>query len=303
MNTSNDSTTVTMPVCATPNTTKMPSMLEADHGSIPNSQSAMCNGQDDSQPSTPNCANSDPAQNSELRTEQNDSQPSTPCPATAPINCPSALSSSPSPFQHPQLSTLNSQSVFPRSPGETPRAFGAFTAYFQLGQNRSLQAVADKLGEQLPTVKNWSSKYDWSERINHFNSGLLEQQAHAEAETARKAAADWAKRNAEYREQEWVAAQKLLGVVQCCLENFGERDLEKMRLSELSRALNVASKMSRSALQNPTAQDDKPAVAPIQVEMLAALKRIYGEPSAPSPSENNSNLSRSPNPTRAHTLN
>jgi hypothetical protein len=49
-----------------------------------------------------------------------------------------------------------------------------------------------------------------------------------------------AKRNAEYREQEYDASQTLLNVVRCCLANFGERDLEKMRLSELSRALQIA---------------------------------------------------------------
>lgn len=235
MNTSNDSNAVTTTVCATPDTTKTSSMLEAGPDSIRNPQSALGN-------------------------EQNDSQPSTPSEASPDMR-------------------VGRQPSFPRFPGETPRAFSAFITYFQLGQNRSLQAVADKLGEQLPTVKNWSSKYDWSERINHFNSGLLEQQAHAEAETARKAAADWAKRNAEYREQEWVAAQKLLAVVQCCLENFGERDLEKMRLSELSRALNVASKMSRSALQSPTTDDDRPTLSPIQNDLIAALNKICPPPS------------------------
>src|SRR3954471_7864625 len=62
------------------------------------------------------------------------------------------------------------QPSFSRSPGETPRAFSAFITWFQLGHARSHQAVADKLGEGLPTVKNWASKYDWSERLLAFAS-------------------------------------------------------------------------------------------------------------------------------------
>ena len=54
-------------------------------------------------------------------------------------------------------STPDAQPFFPRAPGETPRAFGAFMTFFQLGHARSCQAVADKLGEGLPTVKNWAS--------------------------------------------------------------------------------------------------------------------------------------------------
>jgi hypothetical protein len=241
MNTSNDSNTVSTPVCAT-DTTK---------------NSELCNEPGDPRQSTVGGqpAVSDTSKNSEL------------CILNSDLKTPS---------------TLNPQPAFNRDPNETPRAFNAFTTYFRLGHSRTLQVVADKLGEQLPTVKNWSSKYDWSERINHFNSGLLEQQAQAEAETARKAAADWARRTQLFREQEWESGQRLLAVVRCCLENFGDRELEKIRLSELSRALNVVSKMSHSALQNPAAADDRPALAPIQNELLAALRRMP-DPAAPPP--------------------
>jgi hypothetical protein len=66
---------------------------------------------------------------------------------------------------------------FPRFPGETPRAYGAFITFFDLCHGRSLTAVAEKSGEGLATVKNWSSKYSWSKRIQDFNSGVLQHQA------------------------------------------------------------------------------------------------------------------------------
>jgi hypothetical protein len=77
------------------------------------------------------------------------------------------LSNSPT----PKLLNSLSSKTFPRFPGETPRAFSAFVAFLQFGHNRSLPAVAKYLGEKHPTIKYWSAKYHWSERINAFNSG------------------------------------------------------------------------------------------------------------------------------------
>lgn len=53
---------------------------------------------------------------------------------------------------------------------------------------------------------------------------------------------------AALREQQWIAAQKLLAVVQCFLENFGDEQLEKMTLSQATSALVVALKISRMAI-------------------------------------------------------
>lgn len=62
---------------------------------------------------------------------------------------------------------------FKCDPGETPRAFGAFKVFFELGHDRSLSAVADQLGEHLSTVKKWSGRHRWFQRIADFEAGLL----------------------------------------------------------------------------------------------------------------------------------
>jgi hypothetical protein len=165
--------------------------------------------------------------------------------------------------------------VFQRLPGETPRAFGAFMTWFQLGHARSHQAVADKLAEGLPTVKNWASKYDWSERLIAFNAGLFHQQAADLAEQHRKQAADWAARLSRFREQEWDAAQKLLSAAQCFLETFGDDALQKMTLSQVSRALRISSDIGRLALAGAELpQSSDPVMSPIQQQMLDALRRL-----------------------------
>lgn len=168
---------------------------------------------------------------------------------------------------------------FPRRPAETPRAYGAFMAYFQLGQTRSLQSVADKLGENPGTVKNWSSKFDWAERLQNYHAGLLQAQAANQAALQLKQSADWNRRLEQFRESEWEVAQQLLSAARCFLENFGEDDLRRMSLSQVSRAMKIASGIARAALAGadlpPTAGSE---LSPLQQQLLAGVARVFGPP-------------------------
>ncbi len=170
--------------------------------------------------------------------------------------------------------------AFPRLPGETPRAFGAFLAFFQLGPARSLPAVAEALGENPATVKNWSSKYHWSDRLLAYQSGLLQTQVAAAAALAQSSAADWARRGREFREHEWAAGQKLLGAALCFLESFGDREVEKMSLAQVSRALQISARISRSALSGELLPDES-APSALESALAAALHKAYGQPAAP----------------------
>jgi hypothetical protein len=150
-------------------------------------------------------------------------------------------------------------------------------AFFQLGHGRSLETVAGQLDERYSTVKNWSCKYHWKDRIQDFNSGLLARQIQAEAAARQQQTADWLRRSAEYREQQWALAQKLRSAAQCFLDAFGDREVEKMSLGQVSRALQISSRIAEQALKNFGAPE-KPGLAPIQLEMMAALERAYAKP-------------------------
>lgn len=167
---------------------------------------------------------------------------------------------------------------FPRCPGETPRAFSAFTTYFQLGRDRSLQGVADRLGEKIDTVKSWSSKYGWRDRIQSFHSGLLEQQAQAQAAACREQAAEWGRRAAECRELQFAAAHKLFTGALCYLENLGETEVGRMSLSQASHAVQVASRISSQAVAGGMAPET-PARLTLPAELMVALQKAYGQPS------------------------
>lgn len=172
---------------------------------------------------------------------------------------------------------------FPRRPAETPRAFAAFLAYFQLGPARSLPAVADKLGENPGTVKNWSSKFDWADRLQDYHSGILQAQARDQAALQLQQAADWNRRLEQFREQEWEVAQQLLAAARCFLETFGDDDLRRMSLSQVSRAMKIASGIARSAMAGadlPVAAGSE--LSPLQQQLLAGVARVFGPPPAPS---------------------
>jgi hypothetical protein len=169
--------------------------------------------------------------------------------------------------------------AFPRLPAETPRAFSAFRAFFDLGHSRSLQSVADHLGEKLDTIKKWSSRFRWSDRIHSFNAGCLQHAAATEAARRSEESADWARRTARHREHEWETAQKLLAAIECFLDDFSDRDVERMTLAQVSRAFQVASSIARSTLSGSLAPE-QPTMAPIQIELTAALKKAYGQPPA-----------------------
>ena len=177
----------------------------------------------------------------------------------------------------PSALSLPSSESFPLRPGETPRAFSAFMAFFALGQGRSLQGVADQLEEKPDTLKSWSSRYGWSDRLQAFHSGLLQQQAEAQAAAQRQHAADWARRQCEHREQEWVVANKLLAAARCYLESFGDREVEKMTLGQVSRAFQISSRMARLALSGAELPE-KPTLTPLQQELTAALLKAYSQP-------------------------
>jgi hypothetical protein len=174
---------------------------------------------------------------------------------------------------------ISAPDLFPRLPGETPRAFGAFLAYFDLGQHRSHAAVADRLGEKLDSVKSWSSRYRWSHRLAAFQSSLLRQQVAARLAIHQDHAADWARRTRECREQEWESARQLRAAAQCFLESFGDQQVEKMTLAQASHAVQVAARLARQALSaDPLPETANPA--PIQLEIEVALQKAYGSAAA-----------------------
>jgi uncharacterized protein (DUF2461 family) len=55
--------------------------------------------------------------------------------------------------------------AFEQHPKESAKAFAAFSLYLNLGAERSLAAVAQKLSKSEQLLKRWSAKFDWPARV------------------------------------------------------------------------------------------------------------------------------------------
>jgi hypothetical protein len=78
---------------------------------------------------------------------------------------------------------------------ESPQARQAFEAYCHQ-ERRSLRKLADEIGVPFSTLRRWSEKYDWQERVRQYDIEV----AAAAREAARKEAARLAERRMKHAE-------------------------------------------------------------------------------------------------------
>lgn len=58
---------------------------------------------------------------------------------------------------------------------ETPTQRKAFEYYYSLGDKRNLKKVADKFGYSYNTIRQWSSKLNWKERVYQYEKKQLQE--------------------------------------------------------------------------------------------------------------------------------
>lgn len=70
--------------------------------------------------------------------------------------------------------------------GESAKAFEAFKVYLDMGSDRSIRAVGEKLSKSSTLMARWSSTHGWVERVAAYDADLR-RQAHDQAvKSARK---------------------------------------------------------------------------------------------------------------------
>jgi hypothetical protein len=172
-----------------------------------------------------------------------------------------------------------SKRAFEQLPKESEKAYGAFSLYLSMGPERSLAAVGQKLGKSVGLLERWSRKYDWAARVQAYAAHMAVVEREATEALARSKAAEWLKRTEEVREREWEMHEKCIEAARRGLKAFMEREKVYANLSDISRILEVASKLGRLASGMAT---DKTEVTgedggPLRVELSAALERVYGQ--------------------------
>lgn len=75
-----------------------------------------------------------------------------------------------------------------RQKGESTQAFEAFSIYLEMGAERSLRAVTQKLLKSYTLIGRWSRTHNWVERAAAYDAELNRQAYAAAAKRARKMA-------------------------------------------------------------------------------------------------------------------
>lgn len=62
--------------------------------------------------------------------------------------------------------------LWERQEGESAQAFQAFAEYRNMGAERSLAKVAQKLGKSKPLMERWSSRWHWGIRVDAWDDEM-----------------------------------------------------------------------------------------------------------------------------------
>ena len=113
--------------------------------------------------------------------------------------------------------------LFERQERESAKAFAAFKTYLELGPDRSLVLVADKLGKSKTMIERWSRKFDWPARVQAHTAHLADVERKAAEAVATQNGVDWAKRQERHREDEWQTRTELIGLPTVRFGEIAER--------------------------------------------------------------------------------
>lgn len=86
------------------------------------------------------------------------------------------------------MAELDDLKPWDRQPGETSKAYQAFSIYRDLGAARSVRRVSEELAKTQTVIKRWSSAYNWVERAAAWDSLPAQATATAYEDMAREIA-------------------------------------------------------------------------------------------------------------------
>lgn len=96
-----------------------------------------------------------------------------------------------------------------RLPSESAQAYEAAKLYFEMGAQRSLDAVRQKVGKSSRLMARWSSRYNWVTRAQDYDQYQHKAQQDAEKKALLGEAEKWAKRRAALWEKMFHVGEQL----------------------------------------------------------------------------------------------
>lgn len=133
------------------------------------------------------------------------------------------------------MATKGDPKLWERRPDETPKPYEAFCIYRDMGTDRSLRAVAEKLEKSETLMGRWSSRYEWVKRATAWD----DEQERMEREIAQK---EQAKAIRKMRGEHAKLASDMLIKAAEALSALPATDIKP---SDITRMVDVASKLER----------------------------------------------------------
>ena len=155
--------------------------------------------------------------------------------------------------------------AFEQQPKESHKAFAAFSLYLSMGPERSTEAVAKKLAKSEQLVRRWSSRWDWTDRVQAYATHMALVERESTEALLRAKSVDWLQRQEEHRAEEWQVRGELPGCRETLVKDRRVRGIEVLcRLSRIKR---------------PPAEGDDPApqVADREHDPMAEAVIGYGD--------------------------
>lgn len=159
-----------------------------------------------------------------------------------------------------------------RLQNESAKAYAAFMAYCEMGPDRGIRPLAQKLHKSATLIKDWSRRHNWQKRAAAWDSAQAERMRQAEDIALKEEAGKWAKRQIEHREKSFQVTQALLGVA--------IKELDKIRqssrvstLGDVSRAIQIVETLTRLNLGMATEKTELsgPDNTPLSIQSAAPV--------------------------------
>src|SRR5262249_49191562 len=149
----------------------------------------------------------------------------------------------------------------------------------ELGPERSLAAVAAKLGKSKVMMERWSRKFEWAARVLTHSAHLAELERLAIQGVVDQRAVEWEKKHEAVRREAWLEAGHGIAMVREARERW-KKSGRVPGFEGMARLLELAFKLKQFATGMPSEIKEVKGTltATVDVEWEAAIRRAYGLP-------------------------
>ena len=166
--------------------------------------------------------------------------------------------------------------MFEQQPRESNKAFAAFKAYLDLGPDRSLVAVAAKIGKFRTHLERWSRKFDWPGRVQAFNRHVADLERQAIERLACEKAVEWWQLHEPTRRQAWLEAEQAIQMVREARKRWMNSN-RTPGFEGMARMLDLAFKLKQFAAGMPSEIKEVHNLhaGKVSLEWEEAIKKAY----------------------------